>query len=692
MIHRVFAASAAIMAGLAPPPAAAEDASSESPPLPADASVPGTRDEIVVWGRAIDLIGEAKAGSEGIVGYSDFEFRPLSRVGELVEVIPGLVATQHSGTGKANQYFLRGFNLDHGTDFAVHFDGAPVNFRTHGHGQGYLDINFIIPEIIERVEYRKGPYYADVGDFSAAGTATFKTYDRLDRSFGEATIGSDGYRRGLAAASIEAGGGDLLLAGEATFTDSPYELDEELKKFNGFVKFSDSAGGVDYSASLSAYDASWKSTDQIALRAVQSGQISRLGFIDPDVGGRTTRIAFNSEATAGGLSLSAYALYYDFALFSNFTYFASDPVNGDEFEQRDERVMAGGSAVQAFDTSLGGRPATFRLGGDVRYDDIFNVALYNTAARQRFNTIRDDEVKELSLGGFADLQVSLTDRLRANAGVRGDFYRYDVVSLLDANSGDGSDAILSPSAGLAFLATDSLEFYANYGRGFHSNDVRGAATTLDPVTLTPVDPVDVLVRSEGAEIGARFERGAFNATLVGFWLDLASELVFVGDAGTTEPNDGSRRFGAEFSAFLQAADWLVLDATAAYTDARLRNVAPGEDRIPQSVPTVFGGGVTVAPLEGLTATIRVRYFSKAPLIEDGSVFSEPTTVVNFGAYYDLGRRVRLSLDVLNLLDTKDADITYFYESRLAGEPRPVADIHLHPIEPRQFRGAIRFIF
>ncbi len=648
-------------------------------------------DEIFVFGRELNLIGEAKAGSEGVVGYADFANRPFLRVGELVEVIPGLVATQHSGTGKANQYFLRGFNLDHGTDFAVFVDGAPVNQRTHGHGQGYIDLNFLIPELTERVDFRKGPYYADVGDFTAAATASFKTYDRLDSAIAQATIGENGYRRGLVAGSTGLGGGELLLAGEAVFFDSPFELDENLEKYNALLKYSEHGGPVDWSVTLSAYDASWTSTDQVPLRAIEDGIISRLGFIDPDLGGETTRIALTTQAASERFNASAYAIYYDFALFSNFTYFLDDPVDGDEFEQRDERVTLGGAATYAHPFTLAGREAQLRVGGDTRYDDIFNIGLFDTAARERVNTVRDDDVRQFSVGGFAEVEMQLTDRLRASAGLRADYFRFDVESSLAVNSGNGDDAIVTPTASLAWRATDGLEFYANYGQGFHSNDVRGAATVIDPRTFEAVDPVDVLVRAEGAEIGARWSGERFNATLVGFWLTLDSELVFVGDAGTTEPNDGSRRFGVEFNAFYRPTDWLVFDATAAYTDAEFQNAPAGEELIPQAVENVFGAGVIVQPTDRLTATMRLRRFGEAPLVEDGTAFSEPTTVVNLGLYYDLGP-ARLALDVLNLFDSEDADITYFFESQLPGEPAPVADFHLHPVEPRQVRGTLSLRF
>lgn len=648
-------------------------------------------DEMLVFGRGINLLGQARSGSEGLVGYSDFDYRPFSRVGELVEVIPGLVATQHSGSGKSNQYYLRGFNLDHGTDFAAFIDGAPINFRTHGHGQGYLDLNFLIPELIETVSFRKGPYFSDVGDFTAAATAAFKTYDELPESVASATIGEAGFRRGLVAASFDGLGGVFTAAAETVFTDSPYVLDEELEKYNGLLKYAGKAGERRWSVSLSAYDSSWTSTDQVPLRAIVSGQIDRLGFIDPDLGGETTRLALNAQYSTSKTQLSAYAMYYELSLFSNFTYFAADPVNGDEFEQRDERVVFGGSGHRDFDISLFGDDASVRIGGDIRYDDIFDLGLFQTAGRQRLITIRNDNVREFSLGGFAELNVALTDQLRLSVGVRGDVYRYDVDANLDENSGDGNDGIITPTANLAWRATDQLEFYASYGQGFHSNDVRGAATTIDPVTRIQTDQVPVLVRAEGAELGLRFADDQFNVTLAGFWLELDSELVFVGDAGTTEPNDGSRRFGVEFSGFWRPTDWITFDISAAYTDARFKGMPSGEDRIPQAVETVIGGGVLVGPIRDVTLSARLRHFGEAPLIEDGSVTSDPTTVVNLGAYYDLGP-LRFGLDILNVFDSKDADITYFFESQLPGETAPVEDIHLHPIEPRQVRGSIRIHF
>ncbi|RYG37763.1 MAG: TonB-dependent receptor [Burkholderiales bacterium] len=653
----------------------------------------GDDDTVVVYGRAIDLIGEAASASEGIVGYADFQDRPLSRAGELVEVIPGAIATQHSGEGKANQYFLRGFNLDHGTDFSASIDGVPINNRTHGHGQGYLDLNFVIPEIVEQVRYRKGPYHADAGDFSAAGSAAFSTYDRLPENFAELRVGQFGYVRGVAAASFDLGADtSLLLAGEGETYDGPWVLAQDLEKFSGVAKLTHAAGNARYALDLWAYNNRWTSTDQIPARAVDSGLIDRFGFIDPDLGGETSRYAISGTAEfdhgdRSTTSLSAYALAYELSLFSDFTYFLDDPLNGDEFEQRDKRNVFGSAIehVRSLSDVLG-----LRVGGDVRYDDIPDIGLFRTAARQRPSTVRQDAVTEQSAAVWVEAEIKLTPAIRAIVGLRGDYYDADVDALsFPQNGGSASDTLLSPSLALAWKVNDGVELYANYGQGFHSNDVRGATITIDPASGDPADQVPILVRAEGAEFGARLQQGAWNASLSAFWLTLDSELVFVGDAGTTEANDASERAGIEATAFWQPFDWLALDGSAAWTDARFDIVGP-DDRIPNAVETVISGGA-VFRFDPLTLSVRGRYFGAAPLIESGEIESSPTTIVNLAGTYDLGR-VTLGIELLNLLDADDADITYFFASRFANEASPVEDIHFHPVEPRQLRASLRYRF
>ncbi|WP_324699143.1 TonB-dependent receptor [Novosphingobium aerophilum] len=647
--------------------------------------------EIVVYGRGLAQIGIAQSGSQGVVGYEDFADKPLSRVGELVENVPGVIATQHSGTGKANQYFLRGFNLDHGTDFAGFVDGVPINMPTHGHGQGYLDLNFLIPELVERIDYRKGPYFADVGDFSAAGTVQFRTVDSLSRPLMEATAGSYGYYRALAAGSVKAMGGDLLMAVDGTHSNGPWDLDEDLKKVNGLLKYTQGTQKHGWSIGFTGYRATWNATDQVPRRAIDEGLIDRWGNIDPALGGRTTRLGLFGNAALGNTEISAYATYYRFLLTSNFTYFLNDPVNGDEFQQRDRRGVFGGSVRHRIESQFAGLPVTFTLGGDGRWDHIGKIGLYSSVAGVTRAAIRKDKVDEYSGGAYGEAAAALSGRLRLTLGLRGDVYGYDVNALtMAANSGKGSGAMLSPKAALAWRATDRLEFYANYGESFHSNDVRGAAIRNDPVTGEAVDRVPVLVKARGEELGVRLELPRFTASLVAFHLSLGSELVFVGDGGSTEPNDATHRRGVEATLFWRPVDWLALDAAGALTHARFRGVDAGEDRIPNAVSEVLSAGAAVELGHGFSGALRLRHFGAAPLIEDNSVRSHPTSLVNLGAYYTRGA-VKIGLDVLNLFDARDADISYYYASRLAGEPAEgVEDRHIHPVEPRQVRLSLRY--
>lgn len=640
-------------------------------------------DKVVVYGRAEKLIGTAESASDGVVGYADFTTRPLLRVGELVEVIPGMVATQHSGSGKANQYFLRGFNLDHGTDFLSTFEGIPINLPTHGHGQGYLDLNFIIPEVIETVEYRKGPYSTEIGDFSSAGSTNFNVYDSLDENFAEINIGQYGYYRLVSGNSVEMSDGNLLFAAEGQLNDGPWVMDDELKKYNALMKFSRVGETVRTELFATAYHSTWKATDQIPMRAVENNIIDEYGFIDDDLGGNTTRMTFSGKMETENLKAQVYGQYYDFNLFSNFTYFADDPVRGDEFEQVDNRTIWGSNLSYQDDMSVNDMELVWTVGGSLRYDNITEVGLYKTEDRVRHTTIRNDSVDELALGAYADLKLMVTENFRINGGIRVDRFSYDVAAAILENSGTGNEAAVSPKLSVAYRVHEKAEIYANYGHGFHSNDVRGAAITVDPVSGDPVSNVPLIAKSKGAEFGLRAEPNEdLNIALSGFWLDLDSELVFVGDAGNTEVNDGSRRYGVEVAAFWQAIDWLAFDLTAASTDAKFN--LESDNYIPGAVRSVFGAGATVTLEEGLTSSLRIRHFGSAPLIEDNSVRSEPTTLVNFGAAYDFDMYT-IEFDVFNIMDSNARDITYYYESMMAGESEPVEDIHYHPVEPRTFR-------
>ena len=653
-------------------------------------------ESMVVFGRAEQQIGQAMAASEGRVGAADLDLRPLARTGELLEVVPGLIATQHSGPGKSNQLFLRGFNLDHGTDFAAHFDGVPVNFRSHGHGQGYLDLNFVIPELIETIDFRKGPYRADVGDFASAGASFLRSRDQLPDSIASLTIGEDRFVRGLVAANVPVSRGKALIALEGRTFDDPYRLDADLLHINAFAKWTAPLGDGTLRASLLGYHAEWFSTDQIPRRAVESGAVPRLGFVDPDLGGETTRVGMNVEWASEGkdpLRLSTYLIYYRFKLFSNFTYFLDEPVRGDELTQRDQRLAWGARAERDLSARFLGTQVDFELGAETRLDHIPEIGLYRSEARQRFATIREDAITEVS--GALWLEASWTPLpwMTWTAGVRGDLFGFDVDTRAGqgafTNGGSEVDALASPKLSLVLRPADPFEIYLNAGGGFHSNDARGTTIRIDPATGGTVSPVDPLARQWGAEVGARWQPDRrFHVTGAFWWLRSQSELVFVGDGGFTEAQGGSRRYGVELTAFLRPVPWLAFDGSYAWSNADFTNMPSGMDRVPGAIETVVSAGVTLTsgPWSG---SLRVRHFGAYPLIEDNTQRAGGTTLVNLGGNYDW-KQLRFSLAVLNLFDSKDSDIEYFFASRLDGtEPAAgVEDVHSHPVPPRQVRATL----
>ena len=650
-------------------------------------------EELVIYGRAQHSIGQAASASEGLVAYDDLRLPPLFRIGELTEAVPGMVATQHSGTGKANQYFLRGFNLDHGTDFSATVDGVPINMRTHGHGQGYLDLNFLIPEMVATTRYQKGTYHANRGDFSSAASVEFTLYESLPEQMIRVTGGEDNYYRTLLAVSLSMDSTIFTLVADANTYDGPWAIEEDLNQYRVMAGLSFDLGKGRARVGLQTYNGEWDSSDQIPQRAVDSGLIDETGFIDPDLGGSTDRYALTTSYQQEDFQVSAYMVDYDFGLYSNFTYLLDDPIEGDQFEQLDQRTTTGFTLSGVEPLPNLGEAVILNWGGALRYDDIDEVGLYSTLGRQHNGTVRKDSVEELSLSTYAELEIPVSQSLRTILGLRAEYYDWDVDALQQANSGRGSDHLLSPKLGIAWEIHETLETYANWGRGFHSNDVRGATLSKDPATGDPAEAVDVLVASEGAEIGIRFEPNqAFNASLVGFWLELDSELVFVGDAGGTEINGASERLGIEVSAFWQATDWLALNADYTYTDSSFSDEPSNADRIPGAVESTLTIGANMLWANGWSSSLRLRYLGETPLTEDGSISADDSLLVNGGIAYRKGS-MEIALEAFNLFDSDDYDIAYFYASRLPGEPAAgQEDIHFHPLEPRSLRASLSWFW
>lgn len=648
-------------------------------------------EEIVVRGRWDRPNGLSVSASQGYVSQAEINARPRLRPGDILEVVPGLIVTQHSGSGKSNQMFLRGFNLDHGTDFATWIDGMPINMPTHGHGQGYTDLNFIIPELIDSVEFRKGPYYTDVSDFSSAGAAFFSTPAKLDTGMVKAGLGQDGFGQLLYANSYDLDQGDLLLGVQTNRYDGPWVgVSEDLEKYSGVLRYTRSTPDeVEWNVMLMAYDAKWNSADQVPSRAVDSGQVSRLGTIDDTVGGETSRYSLSArwhrDFGDRQLTARAYAIDYELDLFSNFTYYLDDPQDGDQFRQVDDRAVYGGDLRWRHSPDA---DTAHEFGLVVRYDDIETVGLYNTVRRQLSGTVREDSVGQVSAGMYYDFERIWNDKWRTILGVRGDYYSFDVQeSNLAENTGSTNDWVLSPKMNIIHTLTENTEAYISAGTAYHSNDARGTVIRVDPASGDVAQAVDPLVTSKGAELGFRFfSEDMLNLSAALWVLELDSELLFVGDAGNTEPSRASIRYGIEIPVYYRLNDRWLFDFEIALTSSRFKDSDGSGDEVPGSVDRVFAAGAVAQFGNGVYGTLRARHFGDRPLVEDGSVKSDSSTVWNLGLGYGT-EKLDFRVDVLNLFDSNDDDITYFYESRLRGETGgSISDLHFHPLEPRTYRA------
>jgi hypothetical protein len=645
-------------------------------------------DEVRIIGHYENAVGTSDAASQGYITPQLIEARPMQRPGEVLEYVPGVVITQHSGDGKANQYFLRGFNLDHGTDFLTTIDHMPVNMPTHAHGQGYSDLNFLIPELVSRVAYKKGPYFAEEGDFSSAGAADIDYYTKMPKGIASLGFGSNGYQRAMAANSFESGPGHLLYGFELFHNDGPWVNPEDYRKLNGVLRFSQGTNADGYTVSLMGYHGKWNATDQIPQRAVDDGTISRFDAIDPTDGGRTSRYSLSLDRhktleNGGVFHMDVYAIKYRLNLFSNFTFFLDHPFPvGDQFEQADNRTIVGVTPSWVFTGKWDERPATHKFGLDARRDNI-DVALYNTTARDRFKTVRSDKVVQTGIGLYYENTLQWTDTFRSIAGVREDFYGARVDSDRPENSGTTSARITSPKLNFIFGPFDRTEYFLNYGQGFHSNDARG--------TTMPVDPAPALVKTRGEEIGVRTEVVPHLQSSLSLWrLTLDSELVFKGDAGTTEASRPSLRRGIEWSNRYVPYDWLLVDFDLSASRARFTGTDPRVvgNYIPGAIDRVASLGLSVKDLGPWSGSVHARYFGPRPLKEDNSQRSQSSTIFSVRASYKVDAKTSVNFDVFNLFNRKVNDIEYYYASQLQNDATPMSGIHFHPAEPRTVRLAV----
>jgi hypothetical protein len=653
-------------------------------------------DTIRVRARMDASIGRSSSASEGRVSVVDLRRRPVTRDAEVLEGVPGLVVTQHSGEGKANQYFVRGFNLDHGTNFQTRVDGMPINMPTHGHGQGWTDLNFLIPELVEGLTYKLGVSHADVGDFGSAGSAELGIVRRLARPFASVEAGGYGLARAAMGASQPLAGGDLLFALETKGYDGPWDRPEGLRKRSAVARYSIERGRSRYSLLAMTYANGWNSSDQIPARAVQSGIVSRFGQLDSTNGGTSERHSLSARwqhvGNASVQTADLFVIRSQLALRSNFTYFLDDPIRGDQFSQTDGRTVIGARASHVQAVQFADVSHELSMGTEARRDLIDELGLHRMSDGVRTATVRQDEVRQTGAGAYVQLSSRWRPWLRTVTGVRADLYDAAVTSDTPVNSGRRTAGIASPKGSLIVTPTTWSEFYLSGGFGFHSNDARGATISTDPTIGTRARRVDPLVRSRGGEFGMRVETpSGFRSSLAIWTLDIASELVFVGDAGATDAAEASRRRGITVTSFHRPSAALTLDADLSFAHARYRNAMPGLDRIPGALERVFAAGVSWAPIRTVMMSTRVRHIGSYPLVEHNSVRSGSATLVNSSAALVLASRLRAELTVINVFDRRPKEIAYFYASRLPGEGIDgVEDVHAHSAAPRQWRFAIKW--
>ena len=525
--------------------------------------------------------------------------------------------------------------------------------------------------------------------------------DSLPKGLFNTTIGQDGYRRALVANSTALTEGQLLYAVEALHNDGPWDHPEDLRKLNGLLRYSMGTPPHRTSLTAMAYDARWNSTDQIPLRAIESGLVGRYGAIDPSDGGRTARQSLSLDTQHandwGTFKLNAYAIHSRLKLFSNFE-FANDDEPGNagasQFEQAERRNVLGLAMSQQWGVHFGDIETTNTVGLQARHDRLRPVGLYTAQGGERTGVIQESRVRQSSIGLYAENNTRWLPWLRSVVGLRTDHYDFDVSSSIAANSGQASANLTSPKLSLIFGPWAKTEYFFNAGQGFHSNDARGATATVDAASpTTAVDRVDPLVRSKGLEAGLRTEIiPGLQSSLAWWQLELGSELVFVGDAGTTEANRASKRQGIEWNNHYVANDWLQFDLDLAASQAHFTQPADEGNHIPGALEKVASLGVTVTDLKGWNGAFQLRYFGPRPLIEDNSVRSKSTMLAYARVGYRFSPALKLDVDVFNLFNRKANDIEYYYASRLPGEAAAVDDRHIHPVEPRNLRVTLSASF
>ncbi|MEL6820549.1 MAG: TonB-dependent receptor [Calditrichota bacterium] len=670
------------------------------------------------------------AASSKAVRAFDIKVRPTRSSQELLQMAPGVIIAQHAGGGKAEQIFIRGFDADHGTDVNISVDGAPANMISHGHGQGYADLHYVIADVVETIDVKKGPYFAQYGNLATAGAMQFHTKEHIDNNLIRFEGGEFNTQRLTTMYQIPQGNEhqNAYVAGQFYTTDGPVDQPQGFERFNIFGKMhTHLSANSKLILSATAFSSAWDASGQIPQRSVDNGDIGRFGSIDDLEGGATSRQDLNLQYIINGtgnseLKIQTYATRYDFKLFSNFTFFLDNPTDGDMIEQTDDRRVFGVNSVYKFNHSMGAFLAATKLGGGFRSDDI-TVSLWQSPNRVRSNALVNADINERNFFLWAEEEFLFSPKFRMQLGLRGDYFTYNVQDMLDGvdnglphASGYAQQSILSPKFNMVFSPTNNLDFFFNSGTGFHSNDARNVvigerinqldrvyrraglsnAQITDTLSAMNFDPeqrnVETLPRAIGAEIGFRTvlaKKLNFSAAL--WWLDLEREYVFVGDAGTTELSDPTVRYGVDLELRATLLPWLWSDLDLNISEGRVQDAPDGEDFIALAPTFTSSGGITAAHPSGWETSLRYRFVDDRPANETNSVVAEGYTVLDLSAGYPIGA-FKLHAWIENLLDVDWNEAQFDTESRLRDETNPVSEIHFTPGNPRNVRVGLSYRF
>ncbi|WP_233507519.1 TonB-dependent receptor [Adhaeribacter pallidiroseus] len=633
-----------------------------------------------------------------IISAVDLQMRPIQNSQEILRFIPGLVMAQHAGGGKAEQIFLRGFDIDHGTDINLTADGMPVNMVSHAHGQGYSDLHFLIPETIQAVDFGKGPYQANKGNFATAGYADFRTRTALDRNSIKLEAGRfDNYRAvgmfNLLGPAARQNHQNAYVAAEYLFSNGYFDLPQNLDRLNIFGRYQGIINDKTIiNASLSAFRSNWGASGQIPERAVSQGLISRFGAIDSSEGGNTAR--YNATislekmlAHEAVLKNQVYLIKYDFNLYSNFTLFLNDPVNGDEIRQRENRTIYGYQGSYEKELTLLGKPLRSDIGIGLRYDDVNGSELSRTRNRAFVAPAQLGNTNEANAFAYWSETWELSPRLSVNAALRFDQFYFKYRNLLPT---DTLAAVLkakrnrlSPKLNISYALSPTVQVYLNTGQGFHSNDTR--------VSVLP-NAREILPKATGTDLGVTLKptnRLFVNAAL--WFLDLEQELVYVGDEGIVEPSGKTRRYGLDFSARYQFTDNLFGDADVNLAKPRARDTEAGAYYIPLAPTATSTGGFTYQSPNKFRGSLRYRYVGDRSANEDYSLTADGYFLLDAVAAYTF-KKLEFKLSAENLLNQEWKEAQFETESRLRGEAEGLTEINFTPGTPFFIKAGITYNF